>query len=152
MKGIVEKYPNTKLLLAGNGSTYDELINEAKTLGLSNHVELLGYRTDLERFVSIADVILSCSKREGLPVNIIEGMLCGKPVVASINRGHKELVEKDITGYLLHSMDVSGYADCILSLFIDDEKSNYWGSNGARKARNYTDGFVYDELKTIYGY
>lgn len=150
MKGIVEKYPNTKLLLAGNGSTYDELINEAKTLGLSNHVELLGYRTDLERFVSIADVILSCSKREGLPVNIIEGMLCGKPVVASVNRGHKELVSENNTGYLTNALDIEQISACCVDLINDSDKALEYGLAGKQKAQDYTDIAVYSELEEIY--
>lgn len=150
MKGIVEKCPEAKLLLAGNGTTYDELKNEAENLGLSNYVELLGYRTDLERFASIADVILSCSKREGLPVNIIEGMLCGKPVVASVNRGHKELVDENNTGYLANALDIEQIAACCVDLLNHSDKALVYGLAGKQKAQDYTDIAVYSELEEIY--
>lgn len=150
MKEIVGKCPEAKLLLAGNGATFDELKKEAENLGLSDHVELLGYRTDLERFVSIADVILSCSKREGLPVNIIEGMLCGKPVVASINRGHKELVDQGITGYLTSAMEIDHVSATCIDLLSNSDKAIEWGLAGELKAREYTDIAVYSELEEIY--
>lgn len=83
MKTLIEHQPKAKLLLAGNGPTLPELQAEVTALELQSYVEFLGYRTDLERYANIADVIVSCSYREGLPMNIVEGMLLGKPVVAS---------------------------------------------------------------------
>ena len=103
MPGVVKNVPNAKLLLAGNGPLVSQLEDEVKRLGMTDFIELLGYKTNLQEYVNAADLIVSCSRREGLPVNIIEGMLCEKAVVASINRGHKELVEDGVTGYLLPS-------------------------------------------------
>ena len=68
-------------------------------------MKTLGYRTDLEKLVPAVDAVVSCSKREGLGLNVIEAMLCKKPVVAAINRGHVELVDNGVTGYLLQSED-----------------------------------------------
>ena len=152
MQKIVKDYPAARLLLAGNGSTSDLLKQEAELLGLSEYVSLLGYRTDLEQFVNIADVIISCSKREGLPVNIIEGMLCGKPIVASINRGHKELIDPDKNGYLVPAEDTEAFAKRIIELLMDDTKRTTFGIYGQNKAQSYTDTFVYHELEEIYGY
>lgn len=50
---------------------------------LEKHVKLIGYRTNLERFVKMSDIVVSASLREGLGLNLIEAMLCGKPVVGS---------------------------------------------------------------------
>ncbi len=150
MQKIVGKYPEAKLLLAGNGSTYDELKNAVESLGINNHVELLGYHTDLERFVSIADVIISCSKREGLPVNIIEGMLCGKPVVASVNRGHKELITENVNGYLVDALDVDKLSERVIYLLSHKDIANRFGFAGYERAQIYTDNTVYKELEQIY--
>ena len=49
---------------------------------------MLGYRTDLEMITPAVDLVVSCSFREGLPLNILEAELCKKPVIASKNRGH----------------------------------------------------------------
>ena len=70
-----------KVLLAGNGPM--EAALRERMAGIHHaegFIRLLGYRTDLERVVPrVADVIVSCSHREGLGLNLIEGMLCGKP-------------------------------------------------------------------------
>lgn len=150
MKILTEKQSNIKLLLAGNGPTLPELQAEAAALGLQNYVEFLGYRTDLERYANIADVIVSCSYREGLPMNIVEGMLLSKPVAASYNRGHRELIVPDVTGYMVPPADVDAFAEKILLLLNDPVLADRMGHAGYEKARKYTDKSVCVELKAIY--
>lgn len=145
---IVTKYPNFKLLLAGNGPREKELRKQINNLNLGNNVKLLGYTTILQEYVQAADIVASVSKREGLPLNIIEAMLCKKAVVASINRGHKELVENGKTGYL-----VSSEKECIeriIELIENKDKLKNMGEQGYNKAQLFTISTVYEELKRIY--
>jgi glycosyltransferase EpsD len=111
---------------------------------------MLGYRTDLERFVRASDVVVSCSFREGMPMNIIEGMLCQKPVIASINRGHKELVHDGENGFLLEALDEDGFTDRILQLLNDSELRQRMGCTGRASVQEYVDSSVYTELEEIY--
>ena len=152
MKLAAEKQKNVKLLLAGNGPTLPELQAEVAALGLQDCVVFLGYRTDLERYANIADVIVSCSYREGLPMNIVEGMLLGKPVVASYNRGHRELIVPDKTGYMVPPSDASAFAEKILVLLGDPALSARMGYAGYEKAQLYADINVRKELAHIYGF
>lgn len=150
MPNIVKNVPNAKLLLAGNGPLAAQLEDEVKRLGMEDFIELLGYKTNLQEYVNVADIIVSCSRREGLPVNIIEGMLCEKAVVASINRGHKELVEDGVTGYLLPSDDSQKFSEKIAALLTDSKVSHEMGRAGKEKAAAYTDKAVYRELEQVY--
>lgn len=152
MKILTEKQSNIKLLLAGNGPTLPELQAEVAALDLLNCVEFLGYRTDLERYANVADIIVSCSYREGLPLNIVEGMLLGKPVVASYNRGHRELIVQDMTGYMVPPTDSNAFAERIVTLLGDSSLANSMGQTGREKARLYTDENVRKELENIYGF
>lgn len=151
MKILMEKQPNIKLLLAGNGPTLPELQAEVAALGLQEHVEFLSYRTDLERYANIADVIVSCSYREGLPMNIVEGMLLSKPVVASYNRGHRELIVPDVTGYMVSPADANAFAEKISMLLDDSALADRLGHAGYEKAQLYADTNVRQELQAIYG-
>jgi glycosyltransferase EpsD len=144
-----DKIPHLKVLLAGNGPKEQELRTRISDLGLEDTVKLLGYRTDLEKVTPAVDLVVSCSHREGMPLNIIEAMLCEKPVVASHNRGHDELVENGATGFLLNSEDFSGIADAIQAIFNDAELKNGQGTAGQKKAQHYTVSFVSEELKSI---
>ena len=147
---VVKEVPKALLLLAGNGATHDELQAAINAAGLQSNAVLLGYHTDLEKYVEVSDLILSCSKREGLPLNIIEGMLCKKPVIASINRGHKELIQNGRNGYIVNAADIDGFAAKMIELLQDNVLSNAFGEAGFAFAQAYTDHAVQLELEQIY--
>lgn len=143
---LKDKIPNLKVLLAGNGPKEQELREQIRAEGLEGIVKLLGYRTDLEKVVPAVDLVVSCSKREGMPLNIIEAMLCKKPVVASHNRGHDELVREGVTGFLLPPGDAARLAERVEALAKDRPASARLGEAGAASARAYTVAAVRLEL------
>lgn len=112
MKKLVEQVPDATLLIAGNGPEREKLEALVKELGLEDHVRFLGYTTELQKYLQVCDCEIACSYREGLPLNIIEAMLCGKPVLASNNRGHRELIQEGKNGFLLAPDDANGFAPC----------------------------------------
>jgi glycosyltransferase EpsD len=147
---VAKIIPNIKLLLAGNGPNEQLLKDLVDNLNIIDKVEFLGYRTDLEKYVNICDVVISASFREGLPLNIMEAMLCEKPVIASINRGHKELVQEGITGYLTTPKNVDEYVKYIVDLNKDKKLVKTLGCNGREAIQPFTSDNVVKELKEIY--
>lgn len=146
---LKDKIPNLKVLLAGNGPKEQELREQIQAEGLEDIVKLLGYRTDLEKVVPAVDLVVSCSKREGMPLNIIEAMLCKKPVVASHNRGHDELVQEGATGVLLSPTDVSGFASAISSLAQDAAQRWKMGEAACDWIQPYAIAATRDELYRV---
>lgn len=143
---LKDRLPNMKILLAGNGPKEQELRELTGSLGLTETVRFLGYRTDLERVTPAVDLVVSCSFREGMPLNIIEAMLCKKPVVASHNRGHDELVEEGKTGFLSWPSDIEGYSERIMEIAQSESLRRELGEAGYIKAQPYTLGAVRSEL------
>ena len=135
---LKDKLPNLKVLLAGNGPKEQELKDQIQAEGLDGKVRLLGYRTDLEKVVPAVNLIVSCSRREGMPLNIIEAMLCKKPVVASHNRGHDELVREGATGFLVPALDVQQLSECIYRIFCDPNHKTQFGEMGYQAIQAYT--------------
>lgn len=147
---LKNKIPNLKVLLAGNGPMEKILRNQIAEESLEGIVKLLGYRTDLEKVVPAVDVVASCSKREGLGLNVIEAMLCKKPVVAAINRGHLELIESGRNGYLVVAEDMKSFADAILSIYEDSFLAQMLGNYGYQIAQQYTVNSVQSEMSEIF--
>lgn len=143
---IKDKIPNLKILLAGNGPKELELREQIAVLGLQKQAKLLGYRTDLERLVPAVDIVVSCSFREGMPLNIIEAMLCERPVIASINRGHRELIKEGVNGRLFAPSDTAALAEAIVALYRDRETRALMGKQASAAASNYTVEAVSKEL------
>lgn len=147
---LKDQIPELKVLLAGNGPFEEQLKEQIRKSGLENTVRLLGYRTDLYRITPAVDLVVSCSYREGMPLNIIEAMLCSRPVVASVNRGHRELVSEGVTGYLVQAENASEYAARISELYHDRNKALHLGLEGLKKAQAYTADNVRNELVRVY--
>jgi len=147
---VVNDISNIKLLLAGNGPMEQALKSLVNELNLNRVVDFLGYRTDLENYVNICDVVISASYREGLPLNIMEGMLCGKPIISSNNRGHRELVKSGINGYIVSPNDIKGFSEYIEKLYKDNDVSEALGTAGKNIVRKFTVKNVVNELKYIY--
>ena len=146
---LKDTIPNLKVLLAGNGPKEQELREQIQADDLNGIVKLLGYRTDLEKVVPAIDLVVSCSKREGMPLNIIEAMLCKKPVVASHNRGHDELVREEETGYFFAPGDMAMLAERIDTLARSNSERKRFGNAGAAHAAAYTVAAVRRELSTL---
>lgn len=150
MDAVRKEYPDALLLLAGNGPKKADLEQQIKDLSLQKNVRLLGYCTHLEKYQKIADVLVSCSRREGLPLNIVEAMLSGNPVVATRNRGHRELLRQGENGYLVDVDDVEAMAKMVTELLADDRKRREMGENAAAFAKQYAFTNVKKELADIY--
>lgn len=130
--------PDLKILLAGNGPTEQALREQIHQESLDNTVLLLGYRSDLETIVPFADLIVSCSYREGMPLNIIEAMLCKKPVIASVNRGHTELIQNGVNGYLVEPDDYEELAGKIRLLYSDRALAEKIGETAYKTVQPYS--------------
>ncbi|MFJ7680008.1 glycosyltransferase family 4 protein [Peribacillus sp. NPDC097198] len=144
---LKKSYPNIKLLLAGDGElkkVYEKYID---MLNVRDNVNLLGYRSDLAKIVPMCDVGVSASLREGLGINIIEYMSCELPVVASENRGHKEIIKNGENGFLF-KMDNSNYFNKLIeNLYIDSSLIEKLGAN----AVDSIDKFSIENSKKVMG-
>lgn len=150
MKEIVKKYPDAILLLAGNGPEKENLESLIHSLGLQKNVKMLGYVTNLQEYQRIADVSVSCSKREGLGLNIVEAMLSGTPVVVTANRGHRELTQSGKIGCMVKVNDTDAMIAGILST-LDDRNQMKMQAKVHHYAVRYTNASVKKELENIYG-
>lgn len=152
MHKIVETYPDSLLLLAGNGPLQQFLETLIRQEGLQNNIKILGYVTNLPDYQHIIDVQVCCSKREGLPLNVVESMLSGNAIVASSNRGHRELIHDGENGYLVPQNASEEMAKMVLKLFENEQLKNEIETKAHEYAMNYGAKFVKKELMRIYGF
>ena len=116
MGRVVQTLPQVKLLLVGDGELREQYAQQIKDLQLEKNVFLLGFRSDVDQLMSISDLVLSTSKQEGLPVNILEAMGTGLPIIATDCRGNRDLIHHGENGYLVGLEDeerLAGYVDML---------------------------------------
>ena len=121
-----------------------------KQLGVENSAKLLGYRTDVDRLLKICDFVASASYREGLPVNIIEGMFSKKAAVVTHNRGHDELVAQNESGIFVPTDDPKECAKAFEKLCKDKNLRLEMGEKAFERAHKYSSEKVKKELEEIY--
>ncbi len=147
---LKNRIPNIKLLLAGSGPSLGQYKNMVKQLDLVDNVEFLGFRNDIPNLLMLSDIVVASSRREGLPVNVMEAMATGLPVVATDVRGHSDLVKDGENGYLVRLDDIKGFAKAIENLYKDEKLRNKFGKNGIEMVKKYSLNNVLKEMNQIY--
>jgi len=142
-KIINNRFPNTKLIIVGDGPLEDEcrqLINE---LNLQDRIELAGYQKNSKAYYKIFDIFLLSSHYEGLPYSLLEAMIMGIPSVGTDVVGIKDLIVHGETGYLAKEEDHVGFAEAVINLLENPLLLSSFSENAKRRTKanyNFNDG------------
>lgn len=153
LASISSRYPDTRLVLAGNGSFTGSskgglghpksnnwkgnLENLISSLAMKDSVTFAGHvnHDELNALYSMAEVVIVPSTLEGFNLTAVEGWLHKKACLVSQGAGVSELVHNEVNGY---TFDSSDYADCarkLDQLLSSPEKTVKMGENGASMAK-----------------
>jgi glycosyltransferase involved in cell wall biosynthesis len=108
------------LVVAGVGPERDPCARRLEQAGLKGRATFLGRldADDVERVLTLADVLTLPSSQEGMPYVILEAMASGVPVLSTAVYGIPEMVLHGETGLLVDPSDGGGLRDA-LALLID---------------------------------
>ena len=112
--------------------------------GLGPRLKRLGYRADVPAVLAASDIFVLPSHFEGLPMSVIEAMLCALPVVATNIRGPREQVIAEETGLLVPPATVGPLAEALRRLAADPAARARLGAAGRARAVER-----YDESKVV---
>lgn len=139
MDTLSDVCPDSHLYMVGSGGPLeDDLRDEVRRRGLEESVTVTGYVPDIHEYYAMADVFVSASLHEGLPVTQLEAMAAELPVVATDIPGVTEVVEHGETGYLVPPNDPTELASAILELDAESKRRNF-GANAYDRAERRFD-------------
>lgn len=118
---LLKKNKNMHLLLPGSDSLNGKAHILTDNLNLAKQIHFLGYRTDIPKILKISDLAISSAKQEGLPVNIMEAMYVGLPIVATDCRGNRDLVVDGVNGYIVEMNDCNTYLERVQAIFLNKD-------------------------------
>jgi glycosyltransferase involved in cell wall biosynthesis len=95
-----------RLTLYGEGPMKISLQRLVHRLGLTDRVIFAGHVAAIEDIWASNQVLVMPSRLEGLPLAMVEAMLCGRPTVATNVAGHPEILEDGVTGFLAEAPTV----------------------------------------------
>ena len=116
LASLVAAVPDVQVLLAGDGHMRSEIAAKIAELGLEENVKLLGFRDDPERIISLADVCVLSSFREGLPRVVVQYLAAGKPMIACDLPGLSEVVKNGVNGMIVPSHDMDALVNGLVEL------------------------------------
>lgn len=124
-----------RLYLYGEGPMRQCLERLARRLGLSDRVVFAGFAA-VEEIWATNHVLVMSSRSEGLPLAMVEAMMCARPVVATDVAGHAEIIEDGVTGFLADAPTARSMASALERFWARRGEAEELGKAGARKIRH----------------
>lgn len=119
LRAMVELPDHVFLVLAGKGGQEQSYRALARELGVEQRVRFAGYVENMSLWYGMADAVISASRSEGLPFNIMEAMYLGLPIIASGVKGHTDLITDGESGFLYPYGDSAACAEAVRRLLSD---------------------------------
>ena len=133
---VVEKYPNARLALFGEGELRGSLESLATELGVRDHVWMPGYLANPYAFVARSSVFACSSSREGLSNALVEAVALGLPIVSTDHpSGAREILDGGSYGTLVPIGDVDSIAAGLQTVY----EGHY---NGRRAPESHIEQFT----------
>ncbi len=145
----LKKYPKLQLKLVGTGKQEDVILNYILLNNLNDSIELTGYRKDVETILKGTDLVVATSLREGLPINIIESMAMGLPLIVTKCRGHVDLVVDGENGVIV-DYDKEEIAKEIIKMIQNPSIRLFYSKNNLEKSKKYSIDMVLKKMTEIY--
>jgi glycosyltransferase EpsD len=143
-----------RCLIFGAGVLKSHLMLQARTLGIESRIVWMGYRAQVGEELAGADVVLSLSKAEGLPINLLEAGWAGTPGFCTAVGGVNDLIPDDRFGNRIEPDESDEKSARRLALLISPEGSKQLESQGTcfqeRVTTEFTQAKWIQRLQVIY--
>jgi glycosyltransferase involved in cell wall biosynthesis len=139
------------LWLIGDGEQGQKLRKQVAADGLSERVQFMGVRDDVPALLPNADIFVSASHGEGMPLTLLEAMAAGLPIVASDVVGNRDVVENGQTGFLFQLGNPVMAAHAIAQLARDPVLFAHCSRTAhARALERYSVGAMCERISQVY--
>ena len=134
---ISHRFPQLRLIIAGDGPARLSLERQAAALGVARSVDFVGWvpPEKVPELINLATIVVMPSHREGLPTVALEAALMARPVVGTQVGGFPEVVLHKKTGWLVLPGDENALADALLFLLNEPRIAVELGEAARIRAR-----------------
>ena len=143
--------PSAILVVLGEGEERRALEAQIHELKLQDRVFLLGFVPDSKKYLLAADIFLVTSRKEGLPLALLEAGIAKLPVVASKTGGIPEVIQDGKTGILAQVDNPQSFAKALETLLNDAEKRTELGENNSLNVRKeFSEAAMLEKTQAVY--
>lgn len=149
--GVSRSVKGARMLLVGDGPCRSAIDQQITQLGLTDKIEVLGYRNDIPSILAACDVAVLSSDREGLPIAVLEAMAAKRPVIATAVGDLATVVKHGKTGYLIEPGDSLSLELRLIELLGDPDWSAQMGVNGWESInRDFSQRLMIERHQAVY--
>ncbi len=134
MLPLLARLPSARAVIAGDGPMLQAVRQQIAQLRLDEQIVLLGLQQDMPRLYSELDLVVSSSHSEAMPLNLMEAMASGLPVVATRVGGVPDIVEHGFGGWLVAPNDCEDIGARSAKLLGDAAMRRQFGECARRRA------------------
>lgn len=147
---IAKEIPEIDFQIIGYGKLWKDIYKLLLEMRIEN-VKLIGMKNNVFKYLYNADIYLSTSLYEGLPLSVLEAMSVGLPIIASNVVGNLDTVENGISGYLYDLKNLSLAIKYLKKLAIDHSLRNLMGYNSyVRQRKNFSKETMIHKYEYLY--
>lgn len=148
---LIAIQPKLVFEVMGDGSSLESLQEQAKNLGVQDHVRFLGRipATETPKYYSRAKVFILPSANEGMSNALLEALASGLPVVVTDTGGSQELVETGVNGFII-TRDQRAIAEAVKKLLTDESLRRRMGVASRTRAEAQSWDAVAKQYQELY--
>jgi len=119
---VLDRRPNTKFLLVGEGPLRAALEEQAQRLALSDRFVFVGFAKDVAALLGAFDLSVFPSLWEGTPLTVFETLAAGKPIVSTDADGLVDVLSDGVNARVVPRRNAVALADAITRLMDDPDE------------------------------
>ncbi len=148
---LIKDFPNAKLCIAGEGKAEPDIRRLIEEYKLSQATILTGALEDIPEFLSVADIFLLPSLKEGLPMALLEAMAAQKPPIASAVGEIPNVIDNGISGILVEPANADQITDSLRFLLNNPQRAMTIGREArSRIVRDFSSEAMADSYCAVY--
>ena len=140
MKILVDRDPEIKLFLIGDGKESRAIKAKIKELNLVDNVVLTGFlnQFEIESYMLKSSVYAMCTKNENYGMNLLEAMNYGLPTFAFDSALSAQKLLKDGSGVLVANRNIDEYADRLYKILHNKKMRDFYSERSLEKVQNFS--------------
>ena len=147
---VVERLPDARFYVVGEGELHRELEARAKSLGLGDRLTLCGFRRDVVEALSAFDLAVFPSLWEGTPLTVLEALAMGKPIVATDADGLQDVLTPGKDARMVPRRNAAALADAIVSIGTDPQERARLAANARLTGAAYDINRFVRKMERLY--
>jgi glycosyltransferase involved in cell wall biosynthesis len=149
-RAIVDRVPNARIYIVGEGELQDDLESRARANGLGDSLVFAGFRRDVAAALSAFDIAVFPSLWEGTPLTVLEALAMGKPIVSTDADGLRDVLTDGVDAVMVPRRDAAALADAVVRLAGDSERRTALSANARRTGALYDIGLFVRKMERLY--